>query len=49
MTLEEEERLSASFRAANPILAALGFDGVRLYPDWGYVVLGGLIVLFLCC
>ncbi len=48
MTDEQERRVAARFAKKHPILTLLDFDGVRLFPDWAYLVMGGLILLFIC-
>ena len=48
MTLDDEKATAAAFTLKNPGLARLGFDGVKLYPDWAYVAVGAVIVLFVC-
>lgn len=48
MTPEQEERVALEFARKHPVLRRLGFDGVRLYPDWAYLVLAAVLVLWVC-
>jgi len=48
VSIEQEEAVARAFAKKHPHLNALGFDGVRLYPDWAYVVLGAVLLLFGC-
>lgn len=48
MTLEEETATTERFAREHPRLHAWGFDGVSVYPPWAWVVLGALLLLFVC-